>query len=100
MKTCGTCRHWLPPDNNYGEVPGTGKCQAVVQFWDATEWEAAMPGGRVLRPEYKGRKAFVQDSSDCYAELKTFADFGCTQHEPAAGPGRGAPLALGQSLIP
>ena len=84
MERCKTCKHWEKPEGNYGEVPGTGKCKAAVQFWDSTEW---VPDGgygeRKLKPEYEGRLAFVQDGSDYYAVLKTMPDFGCVQHEHA-----------------
>ncbi len=77
---CRTCKHWRKPVNDFGEVPGTGKCLAAVQFWDATEW-ADDDEVRVLKAEHAGRLAFVQDGSDYRAELKTMADFGCVQHE-------------------
>jgi len=84
MKRCKTCKHWQKPDSNYGEIPGSGKCRAAVQFWDATEW-AGYGGRRVLKSEYTGRLFFVQDGSDYYAEMKTLPDFGCVQHEDARG---------------
>lgn len=77
---CETCKYWEEPENEFGEVPGTGTCKAVVQFWDATEWSADADA-RVLSKEFVGRLAFVQDGSDYYAALKTFPDFGCVQHE-------------------
>lgn len=77
---CRTCKHWELPESDYAEVPGTGKCKAVVQFWSATEWTEDCRV-RQIKPEYKGRLAFVQDGSVCYAELKTLPDFGCVQHE-------------------
>ncbi len=80
MERCKTCKHWDKPNNNRGEVPGTGKCNIVVQFWDATEWSENSEY-RMLKPEYVGRLAFVQDGSDYHAELKTLPDFGCVQHE-------------------
>jgi hypothetical protein len=82
MERCKTCKHWEKPESDYGEVPGTGKCKAVPQFWDVTEW-ARDYGTRTLKPEYADRLAFVQDGSDYRAELKTLADFGCVQHEEA-----------------
>ena len=80
MERCKTCKHWEKPESDYGEVPGTGKCKAVVQFWNATKWNDDYDK-RSLKPEYAGRLAFVQDGSDYYAELKTLPDFGCVQHE-------------------
>ena len=84
MQTCKTCTYWLPPESPYGEIRGVGKCQAVVQFWNATEWDYDETNdfGRRLRPEYADKLAFVQDGSDYYAELKTLPDFGCVQHKP------------------
>jgi hypothetical protein len=63
-------------------MPSAGKCLAVVQFWTATEWRGDFDC-RVVRPEYEGRLAFVQDGSDYYAALRTLPDFGCVQYEPA-----------------
>mgnify|MGYP001350270383 CR=1 FL=1 len=80
MNTCKTCKHWEKPESDYGEVPGTGKCKAVVQFWKATEWNDDYDK-RSLKTEYATKLAFVQDGSDYYAELKTLPDFGCVQHE-------------------
>ena len=77
---CGTCKFWERSENQYGEIPGVGKCSAVVQFWDATQWEKKS-NGRVLKKEYVGKLAFVEDGSDYYAALKTFDKFGCVQHE-------------------
>jgi len=80
IERCKTCKHWEKPDSDHGEVPGTGKCKAVVQYWYATDWNA-YGDNRALKPEYAGKLAFVQDGSDYYAELKTLPDFGCVQHE-------------------
>jgi hypothetical protein len=81
MKHCKTCLHWEKPKNDYGEVPGTGKCLAVVQFWTATEWADEDYANRKLKPEVVGKLAFVRDGSDYYAELNTLPEFGCVQHE-------------------
>lgn len=81
MNLCKTCRHWIKPESDYGEVPGTGYCQAVPQFWDVTEWADSCDERRI-KPEYVGRLAFVQDGSDYYAAFKTLPNFGCVQHEP------------------
>lgn len=83
MPRCKTCKHWDRPESDYGEVPGTGKCKAVVQFWDATQWTTDEYETRKLKPEYAGKLAFVQDCSDAHCELKTLPDFGCVQHEKA-----------------
>ena len=82
MKRCKTCKHWEKPESEYGEVPGTGLCKAVIQFWDATEWgDNDGVYTRQLKQEYAGKLAFTQDGSDYRAELKTFHEFGCVQHE-------------------
>lgn len=83
MERCKTCKHWGKPKSDYGEVPGTGICKAVVQFWNATEW--TNDDKRTLKTEYAAKLAFVQDGSYYYyyAELKTLPDFGCVQHESA-----------------
>lgn len=81
MEQCGTCKHWRPPETPHDEVPGVGVCGAVVQFWDATEWDDETFDRR-LRSEFASKLAFVQDGSDYRAELKTFPAFGCVQHEP------------------
>jgi len=84
MELCKTCKYWEKPNSEHGEVPGTGKCKAVVQFWDATEWvDDDEYDTRKLKPDYDKKLAFVQDVSDCFAELKTLPDFGCVQHEDA-----------------
>ncbi len=85
MKRCGTCRHWdRPTDDTIGEVPGSGRCKAVVLYWEATTWEDTKNGlfRRTLKPEYAHAKAFAKDGSDYWAELCTLATFGCVQHEP------------------
>lgn len=80
MERCNTCKYWQKPENDYGEVPGTGNCQAVPQFWEVTEWSEDCDT-RVFKPEYAGSLAFVQDGSDYRAVLKTLPDFGCVQHK-------------------
>ncbi len=82
MQRCKTCKHWEKPERDHGEVPGTGRCRAVVMFWNATEWTVDYDK-RTLKPEYAGKLAFVQDGSDYMAELKTLPAFGCVQHEDA-----------------
>ena len=80
MERCSTCKHWEKPDSHFCDLPGIGKCNAVVQAWDATEWTES--GEKLwLKQEYAGLLAFVEDGSSYYAELKTLPDFGCVQHE-------------------
>ena len=80
MERCKTCKFWEPPKSqSYGEVPGVGRCQKVVQFWDSAEWDED-GDGRKLRPEFADALAFVQDGSDYRADLYTKPEFGCVQH--------------------
>lgn len=80
VNRCKTCKFWDPPiSDNYGEVPGVGRCSKVVQFWDATEWDDEGYGRR-LKPEFSDALAFVQDGSDFRADLYTHPAFGCIQH--------------------
>ena len=80
MKSCKDCKHWRLPVSEYGEIPGVGTCQAVVQYWDATEWTEDYDK-RQLITKHAGKLAFVQDGSDYYASLKTMPTFGCVQWE-------------------
>ena len=83
MERCKTCKHWEKPRNDYGEVPGTGTCNAIPQLWDASEWDDDGES-RVLKTKHADRLAFLQDGSDYLAMLKTLPDFGCVHHEPLA----------------
>ena len=47
---CKTCKHRRKPENEFGEIPGVGKCLAAVQYWDATEWTEDCDT-RVLQPK-------------------------------------------------
>lgn len=80
MQNCKSCRHWNQPRTQYGEVPGSGDCQAIPQLWDASEW-ADDGVARTLKPKYSDRMAFLQDGSDYMALLKTMPEFGCVHHE-------------------
>ena len=81
MNHCKTCKHW-ERDDGFGELPEAGKCKAVIQLWDATEWNED-GDGISLRKEYVGKLAFVRDASYYYAALHTLPEFGCVQHEEA-----------------
>ncbi len=85
MQRCKTCRHWAKPKSEYGEVPGSGNCEAIPQLWDASEWDEN-GSGRVPKAQYADKRAFLQDGSDYMAVLKTLPDFGCVHHEPVAEP--------------
>lgn len=78
MKNCETCVHWDVWKSDRAFKQGIGECRMVVMFWDASEWE---PEERVISPEYKDQKAFVQDGSDYSASLYTRKDFGCVEHK-------------------
>jgi len=80
MKLCKTCKYWERSKSSCGEIPGIGKCRAVVMVWSATEWSDTKDS-RVLKLEHAAKLAFVRDGSDYYAELQTLPDFGCVQHE-------------------
>ena len=79
---CKDCKFWEKPDDEYrGDVPGVGICDAVVEYWDAGEWNS--DGYRQLKSKHAGKLAFVQDGSDYMAQLKTMPEFGCVQFESA-----------------
>ena len=83
MNKCKDCKFWEKPDDDYtGEIPGVGKCNKVIQYWDATEWDHNYDN-RQLKRTYAGKLAFVQDGSDYFAQLKTMPEFGCVQFESA-----------------
>ncbi|MFA6066928.1 MAG: hypothetical protein WC707_07130 [Candidatus Babeliaceae bacterium] len=81
-KLCKTCKYWLKEDMYpfSGNVPELGECRAVMQLWDATEWNDDGES-RKIKDECIGKLAFVQDASDYRAYLKTMPDFGCVQYE-------------------
>lgn len=76
MNTCGTCKHFGPPVDNYslradddeGEPSKYHACQ-VVKFF-------ARPGNRDPKPE---APAVVVDGSGYYAALCVKEEFGCNQ---------------------
>jgi hypothetical protein len=80
MKLCKTCSHWDRYESKFATLVNSGKCHAVVQYWDYTDW-AADGESRIAKTEYKDKLAFVQDGSDYYAELQTLENFGCVQHK-------------------
>ena len=83
MEKCESCKFWQSPESEYGEIPGVGRCMAVVEFWDASQWDESTDiYKRVLKPEFEKTLAFVQDGSDYHAELKTLPNFGCVMHVP------------------
>ena len=77
---CDKCQHW-DDKPSYERVAGLSirVCSKAVMFWDATDWDDEC--NRVLRPEYKGQKSFVQDGSDYRACLMTTGDFFCGHFE-------------------
>jgi hypothetical protein len=79
MKFCETCKSWEKPTSEFGEIPGSGICRRIPQYWDATQWTADGES-RVLKERYAGNLAFVKDGSDYRAELKTLPKFGCVEH--------------------
>lgn len=90
MSNCGNCKHWEKrAQYEAGHNLGLGKCRAALQLFDATEWsedeadDADYFVGRVIKPEFRGRRFFVQDASDYRADLLTLPTFSCIEHEPA-----------------
>jgi len=57
-----------------------GKCDAVVEFWGATDWNEACDG-RELTEKANGKLAFSQDGSDYKSWLYTMPEFRCVQFE-------------------
>lgn len=82
MNFCRTCRHWLPPEPGYAQVPNLGVCKAIP-FNQVVEGPAGPDGPWELHPDLGDVQAVVTDTTgDHDAELHTFPDFGCTMHEP------------------
>lgn len=82
MQRCETCAHWEEWKSDRAFKQGVGECKMVVMFWDASEWgDEDSDYQRVIAPEYKDQKAFVQDGSDYSASLYTRKDFGCVEHK-------------------
>jgi hypothetical protein len=79
-KTCKTCKHWSPSEEyEAGHSQGLGRCQAVPQLWDATEWRDDADY-RVFKAEFINVTAFAKDGSDYSAHLYTRPQHGCTMH--------------------
>lgn len=78
MKRCKTCKHWGKPEISYIIVDYVGNCNAVPQFFDATEWDNNYLS---IKPEHVGKLAFVEGADEYHAQLRTLPDFGCVQHE-------------------
>jgi len=80
--SCSTCKYWLSPRTDFGEVEGIGRCIVVVPFWSATRRNDNEQ--LELKEAYKNKKMFVQDAEDYCALLYTTADFGCRSwiHNP------------------
>lgn len=79
MRTCSTCAWWSREKEN--PPLNLRKCNYMEMYSDASYWEKETDIRVSLRPEYKDKKAFVEDGSSYYAELMTMPDFGCVAHE-------------------
>jgi hypothetical protein len=82
MKLCNTCKYWEQSKQNR-EINNVGNCNAVVMYWEATDWvrNSEDDVSLQLKEPYKHKLAFVQDGSDYAASLLTLPTFGCVQHE-------------------
>lgn len=83
---CDHCKHWDKDEQCRAGELRVGWCHKAIQWWDATEWcdsddDSPYENNRRVLPEYDGTKMFVQDASDCRAELYTTADFFCAHFE-------------------
>jgi len=78
IKTCETCQHWEKQDSVFDKH--VGRCHAVYQYYDATEWDED-GNERRLTAKHAKHLAFVRDTSDYFAMLLTRPNFGCVQHK-------------------
>jgi len=76
FNTCKNCKFWKTDDDE--EIEGVHRCGAVMQLWNASEWDAEYEH-RQIKEEFKSKKSFVQDGSDYRADLITTAKFGCNE---------------------
>ncbi len=77
---CKNCKYWFKEENDYHNSHselGLGECNAVIQFWDATEWSDL--GERTIKEQFRNNLAFTQDGSDYASYLLTMPNFGCVQ---------------------
>lgn len=77
---CKTCKHWDTSDSFTYSHYEMGTCNKIPHEWNAFEW-ADDGNGRTLKEEYKDVLAIANDASSYYADLSTFAEFGCVMHE-------------------
>ena len=78
MKLCETCKYWNFERGEYQEVKGLGKCERIVEIWEATEWS-----DECIRIELDPTcMAYAYDGSSYAAGLLTKPSFGCVMHEP------------------
>jgi len=78
IKTCETCQHWKKQEGLYNSH--VGRCHAVYQYCDVTEWDE-WGKERTLLPKHDKHLMFVKDASDYFAMLLTRPNFGCVQHK-------------------
>lgn len=76
---CATCKYWQHENEPYSKAIDAKRCKYAVHIPDAQEWDENY--NNVLKNEFSGTKAFVNDASGYSACFYTKADFGCNQHE-------------------
>jgi len=79
MNNCKNCVYWINDGNNQENSVGLGKCNAAIEFWDATTWSD--DGEMEILEEFNETKLFVQDGSSYAAALFTKPDFFCTSYK-------------------
>lgn len=77
---CDQCKYWEKELNSNEGVKEIRECFKAKPLWDCCNWEEP-DFKRVLKPEFKDFKLFVQDGSDYHAAMLTKADFFCAHFE-------------------
>lgn len=79
-KTCETCHYWGDKDEHYpNPITGLRTCHRIPHGAETTQWDDDC--NNILKPEFVGLRAFVNDASGYHAELVTLANFGCVEHK-------------------
>lgn len=74
---CDKCKYWI--NEEYPTNPDLKVCSKAKPLWECSEWNDDME--RVMLPEFKDLKMFVQDGSDYRAIMLTRSDFFCAHFE-------------------
>lgn len=78
VKACKNCLYWMRNETDYRSyLAGIRRCSRIPHGADITEWSDELDN--VLKPEYEGIKAVVDDGSGYRAELSTMPDFYCSE---------------------